>query len=121
MKITDLNIEYRFNESECNAYVDGKFIGGVDFMDKEDAEMDNVLVIQYAEVRTAYRGIGLYKAILTHASNEMCEEYILSDKRTEEATKFYAKYCDVADYNEDDYNCGSQQEIKIYPEFELNV
>jgi hypothetical protein len=121
MKVADLDIEYRFSEESCDAYLNGSFIGGVDFMDKEDTGMDNVLVIQYAVVKEEYRGIGLYKEILSYASNNMEEDYILSDKRTEDATRFYQKYCNISDYDEATYNHGSQEKIKIYAGFYLEV
>ena len=76
-KLEIKNFEYKFEIDRCDAYLNGDYAGGVEFMDKEEAEMGNVLVIQYAEIKEKYRGIGLYKEILTFASNNMEEDYIL--------------------------------------------
>jgi hypothetical protein len=98
---------------------EGNVIGVADF-----ATEGRYIYPESVEIDLSYRGLGLYKDVVDFVianMENMANVYeFRSVQRTEAANKFWQKYTSVSDYNDDDHESGSQEQIVIDSEWNVS-
>ena len=116
--IKNITLKSEDDLSRVTLLHDGNVIGICDF-----AIERNYIYPESVDIDLSYRGLGLYKDVIDFVISKMEEmagvRQFRSIQRTEAATKFWQKYTSVADYNQEDHENGSQEQIVIDSEWNI--